>query len=504
MRRGIIAVLALVLLAVVALTQSGVLIPEWRVREATLRQFSTVLKAYANEAKGIRYPPNALDTRSLLPEPELVAKYIPDTKEAAALKDLIHGRGARRICYLGHLVLSEYDALHVLDLYERDIARVRDIDISPAPLERDNRDAILRFREGVCRFYIHEIMNPAASAVVEEQLPVAWEIPERYGERALVLYVDGHVEWQKYPGKFPMTRRVIERVCEMAGMAIPADSPPMVVSPIEPAVQEAVAIYQRWIGPADWQVERCDETPTVELSGRQGYRAVVGGANHSELVLFPVTPESPMPDVSKDEIKRVLGPKGWINMGAGKGYHWFGNLNFSQQLLLHEQLKLTGGEDQYELFAACHGPYMRLGDAYTSQIRALPELQRMEKIKQMIEHPRNLAEYAAAYRAKREIEGRPVPEEVGIAAMAIGPDYYPFSVSKEVVDKAMRVLMNHPDHEAVALAALAMAGDEMWRNRNETGIVILKSLPKETIPFVKDVARRLPRAKIQQAVNQLP
>ena len=79
-------------------------------------------------------------------------------------------------------------------------------------------DTIYRLREGIERFLITDINNPAASALAQSELPIMWdyidmggpEDPERI-ERfnhipggCNVLYADGHVEFLKYPGEHPV------------------------------------------------------------------------------------------------------------------------------------------------------------------------------------------------------------------------------------------------------------------------------------------------------------
>jgi len=84
-------------------------------------------------------------------------------------------------------------------------------------------DTLQRLREGIERFMITDINNPGASAVAQSELPIMWDIvagrvraegansPE-HGVGSFnhvpggsnVLYMDGHVAFQKYPGgKFP-------------------------------------------------------------------------------------------------------------------------------------------------------------------------------------------------------------------------------------------------------------------------------------------------------------
>jgi prepilin-type N-terminal cleavage/methylation domain-containing protein/prepilin-type processing-associated H-X9-DG protein len=78
-------------------------------------------------------------------------------------------------------------------------------------------NTIYRLREGVERFMITDINNPAASAMAQSELVVMWDIisAEPGGLAAMnhvpggcnVLYFDGHVEWIRYPdpARFPCT-----------------------------------------------------------------------------------------------------------------------------------------------------------------------------------------------------------------------------------------------------------------------------------------------------------
>jgi len=81
-------------------------------------------------------------------------------------------------------------------------------------------DTIYRLREGIERFLITDINNPAASAMAQSELAIMWDIaaattqPDGSPTSAEfnhipggsnVLYLDGHVEFVKYPStKFPV------------------------------------------------------------------------------------------------------------------------------------------------------------------------------------------------------------------------------------------------------------------------------------------------------------
>ena len=72
---------------------------------------------------------------------------------------------------------------------------------------------VYRLREGIERFFITDINNPAASAQAQSEIPVMWD---RLGTNIAlfnhvpggsnVLYLDGHVSFLRYPGDFPVVR----------------------------------------------------------------------------------------------------------------------------------------------------------------------------------------------------------------------------------------------------------------------------------------------------------
>ena len=81
-------------------------------------------------------------------------------------------------------------------------------------------DDLIKLREGIERFVITDINNPAASAMGQSELPVQWDrivwspVTARYRERfnhipggCNVLYMDGHVAFVKFSptNEFPIT-----------------------------------------------------------------------------------------------------------------------------------------------------------------------------------------------------------------------------------------------------------------------------------------------------------
>jgi prepilin-type processing-associated H-X9-DG protein len=92
------------------------------------------------------------------------------------------------------------------------------------PLTVDNdltagSKTLYRLREGIERFFISDINNPAASAQAQSDIFVYFDkispSADEYNHvpgGANVLYMDGHVEFLKYPSEGPVTRAFAEIV----------------------------------------------------------------------------------------------------------------------------------------------------------------------------------------------------------------------------------------------------------------------------------------------------
>ena len=88
---------------------------------------------------------------------------------------------------------------------------VTDSDLTVGPV------TLYRLREGIERFFITDINNPAASAVAQSEVFVmldgATDNVRQFTHvpgGGNVLYMDGHVEFLKYPSEGPMTRAIVE------------------------------------------------------------------------------------------------------------------------------------------------------------------------------------------------------------------------------------------------------------------------------------------------------
>jgi len=95
-------------------------------------------------------------------------------------------------------------------------------DLPPLPVGNAGGNTIYRLKEGIERFMITDINNPAGSAMAQSELSVMHDLVMveywyaiAYGEEpgeiifnhvpggGNVLYMDGHVEFQRYPQKEP-------------------------------------------------------------------------------------------------------------------------------------------------------------------------------------------------------------------------------------------------------------------------------------------------------------
>lgn len=89
------------------------------------------------------------------------------------------------------------------DLYEDDLT--------------NGNETIYRLREGIERFQVTDINNPASATAAQSEIPVMWDTsyaPQDEEGRASfnhlpgggnVLFLDGHVEFLRYPSKHPIS-----------------------------------------------------------------------------------------------------------------------------------------------------------------------------------------------------------------------------------------------------------------------------------------------------------
>jgi len=83
--------------------------------------------------------------------------------------------------------------------------------------EQGTDKTIYRLREGIERFFITDINNPAGSAQAQSEIPVLWDTIWTPADGSFsyfshipgggnVLYMDGHVSFLRYPSEWPVSR----------------------------------------------------------------------------------------------------------------------------------------------------------------------------------------------------------------------------------------------------------------------------------------------------------
>jgi prepilin-type N-terminal cleavage/methylation domain-containing protein/prepilin-type processing-associated H-X9-DG protein len=94
--------------------------------------------------------------------------------------------------------------------FSAEIAQIEALTGKPLRLYGNGGSAnVFRLKEGVERFLITDINNPAASAQAQSTLAIMWDKIANSANFSHkpggcnVLYLDGHVTWQRYPSQFP-------------------------------------------------------------------------------------------------------------------------------------------------------------------------------------------------------------------------------------------------------------------------------------------------------------
>jgi hypothetical protein len=179
--------------------------------ENNMKQIGLVLKMYANESPGEKWPPMTrygdwwmfdlesvypkfLNDLSILVDPSLPgAKKIERELQTLAAEEPIDWErmtelAARSFTYVGWTVQSAEEA---------EMIRTMRAELSPEELDGDlalGEATAHRLREGIERFLITDINNPAATAMGQSEIPVLLRNAPNRSSDARALYLDGHVK----------------------------------------------------------------------------------------------------------------------------------------------------------------------------------------------------------------------------------------------------------------------------------------------------------------------
>ena len=195
-----------------------------------LKQFGLVMKMYANESKGMFYPPFSSEAGKLMVEAKvIVPEYVTDpnifycpafTNKKPIEKPVVN---ADSYLYLGYVLRGDEDVEQFAKYYKEHAKKGGAYDETILSGNTDPKISMSEklpfLREGIERFYITDINDPSASAKVQSSIPVMMDWPDNHKnpDGGSVLYMDGHVEFIKYPGKWPMTEKTMKILCELAG-----------------------------------------------------------------------------------------------------------------------------------------------------------------------------------------------------------------------------------------------------------------------------------------------
>jgi prepilin-type processing-associated H-X9-DG protein len=217
-------VLAVLLIPALSRVRSGPGAPSC---QTNLKHHGLVCKIYASENRMGYFPPMSREPGRLMyamedseDQPSVYPEFLTDLGILFCPSDTDVASGDPAVdlddhsyFYLNYAIDSDESAEALADAYVAAMEAGESLpDMIPVTLGQGaaGLDTIPRIREGIERFLITDINNPASGAMLQSVIPVMIErLGNHVPEGGNVLFMDGHVEFIRYPGKFPMTERTV-------------------------------------------------------------------------------------------------------------------------------------------------------------------------------------------------------------------------------------------------------------------------------------------------------
>jgi prepilin-type processing-associated H-X9-DG protein len=152
------------------------------------------------------------------PDHEYGAEYTPEI-----LADFFNDRA---YVYFGYALLNDAGVEAYATAYRKAVAAGEGLgkkDIEPGNPSSGPDPTVLRLRGGIERSFLTDEPNPGDLARISAQIPLLIEWPGHHDRQRMgrttrggnVVYLDGHVEFIEYPGKWPMTEKTLRILNEL-------------------------------------------------------------------------------------------------------------------------------------------------------------------------------------------------------------------------------------------------------------------------------------------------